>query len=93
MLQWRWWGECFRGAPPQVHNPVKQGLITYSVAIGREKGLSPYIGEGLNLWPAKHVLDAARLYRLPLKKHEAGSRYHAVAEEGVPMREITEVIG
>jgi nucleoside-diphosphate-sugar epimerase len=78
---------------PQVHNPVKQGLITYSVAIAREKGVSPYIGEGLNRWPAVHVLDAARLYRLALEKHEAGSRYHAVAEEGVPMREIAEVIG
>jgi nucleoside-diphosphate-sugar epimerase len=78
---------------PQVHDPVKQGLITYSVAIAREKGLSPYIGEGLNRWPAVHVLDAARLYRLALEKHEAGSRYHAVAEEGVPMRKIAEVIG
>jgi nucleoside-diphosphate-sugar epimerase len=78
---------------PQVHDPVKQGLITYSVAIAREKGVSPYIGEGLNRWPAVHVLDAARLYRLALEKHEAGSRYHAVAEEGVPMREIAEVIG
>ena len=78
---------------PQVHDPVKQGLITYSVAIAREKGVSPYLGEGLNRWPAVHVLDAARLYRLALEKHEAGSRYHAVAEEGVPMREIAEVIG
>ena len=78
---------------PQVHDPVKQGLITYSVAVAREKGVSPYIGEGLNRWPAVHVLDAARLYRLALEKHEAGSRYHAVAEEGVPMREIAEVIG
>ena len=78
---------------PQVHDPVKQGLITYSVAIAREKGVSPYIGAGLNRWPAVHVLDAARLYRLALEKHEAGSRYHAVAEEGVPMRTIAEVIG
>jgi nucleoside-diphosphate-sugar epimerase len=78
---------------PQVHDPVKQGLITYAVAVAREKGVSPYIGEGLNRWPAAHVLDVARLYRLAVEKHEAGSRYHAVAEEGVPMREIAEVIG
>ncbi len=78
---------------PQVHDPVKQGLITYAVAIAREKGVSPYIGEGLNRWPAAHVLDVARLYLLAVEKHEAGSRYHAVAEEGVPMREIAEVIG
>ena len=78
---------------PQVHDPVKQGLITYLVALAREKGVSAYIGEGLNLWSAVHVLDAARLYRLALEKHEAGARYHAVAEEGVPLREIAEVIG
>jgi nucleoside-diphosphate-sugar epimerase len=78
---------------PQVHNPVKQGLVTQLVALAREKGASAYIGEGLNLWSAVHVLDAARLYRLALEKHEAGARYHAVAEEGVPLREIAEVIG
>jgi len=54
---------------------------------------SAYIGEGLNRWPAAHVLDVARLYRLALEKHEAGSRYSAVAEEGVPMRKIAEIIG
>jgi nucleoside-diphosphate-sugar epimerase len=78
---------------PQVHDTVKQGLITYAVALAREKGVSAYIGEGRNRWPAAHVLDVARLYRLALEKHEAGSRYNAVAEEGVSMREITEVIG
>jgi nucleoside-diphosphate-sugar epimerase len=78
---------------PQVHDTVKQGLITYAVSLAREKGVSAYIGEGLNRWPAAHVLDVARLYRLALEKHEAGSRYHAVAEEGVPMREIAEVVG
>jgi nucleoside-diphosphate-sugar epimerase len=82
---------------PQVHDTVKQGLITYAVQVAREKGASAYIGEGLNRWPAAHVLDVARLYRLTLEKHEAkheaGSRYNAVAEEGVPMREIAEVIG
>ena len=78
---------------PQVHDTVKQGLITYVVKVAREKGASAYIGEGLNRWPAAHVLDVARLYRLALEKHEAGSRYNAVAEEGVPMREIAEVVG
>jgi len=78
---------------PQVHDPVKQGLITYAVQLAREKGVSAYIGDGLNLWPAAHVLDVAHLYRLALEKHEAGSRYNAVAEEGVSMREIAEVVG
>jgi nucleoside-diphosphate-sugar epimerase len=82
---------------PQVHDTVKQGLITYAVQVAREKGASAYIGEGLNRWPAAHVLDVARLYRLALEKHEAkreaGSRYNAVAEEGLSMREIAEVIG
>jgi nucleoside-diphosphate-sugar epimerase len=78
---------------PQVHDTVKQGLITYAVQVAREKGASAYIGEGLNRWPAAHVLDVAHLYRLALEKHEAGSRYNAVAEEGISMREIAEVIG
>ena len=78
---------------PQVHDTVKQGLITPAVAIAREKGVSAYVGDGLNRWPAAHVQDVARLYRLALEKQEAGARYHAVAEEGVPVRDIAEVIG
>jgi nucleoside-diphosphate-sugar epimerase len=78
---------------PQVHDPVKQGLITWAVNLAREKRVSAYVGDGLNRWPAVHVLDAARLYRLALEKHEAGSRYHAVAEEGVAVRDIAEVVG
>ena len=82
---------------PQVHDTVKQGLISYAIRIAREKGASAYIGEGLNRWPAARVLDVARLYRLALEKHEArreaGTRYNAVAEEGVSLREIAEVIG
>jgi nucleoside-diphosphate-sugar epimerase len=78
---------------PQVHNTIKQGLVTYKVQLAREKGVSAYIGDGLNRWPAAHVLDVAHLYRLALEKNEAGSRYHAVAEEGVPVRYIAEVIG
>ena len=78
---------------PQVHNTTKQGLVTYAIAVAREKGVSAYVGDGLNRWAAVHVLDAARLYRLALEKQEAGARYHAVAEEGVPVRDIAEAIG
>jgi nucleoside-diphosphate-sugar epimerase len=78
---------------PQVHDTVKQGLLTYAIQMAREKGVSAYVGDGHNRWPAAHVLDVAHLYRLALEKHEASSRYHAVAEEGVSMREIAEVIG
>ena len=78
---------------PQVHNTVKQGLITPLIAISRQRRVSAYIGDGSNRWPAAHVLDVARLYRLALEKQEPGSRYHAVAEEGVPVRTIAEVIG
>jgi nucleoside-diphosphate-sugar epimerase len=78
---------------PQVHNTFKQGLVTYAIELARQKGVSAYVGDGRNRWPAVHVLDAARLYRLALEKLEAGARYHAVAEEGVPMRDIAEVIG
>jgi nucleoside-diphosphate-sugar epimerase len=78
---------------PQVHDTTKQGLVTYLIAVAREKGVSAYVGEGGNRWSAAHVLDVARLYRLALEKHEAGAKYHAVAEEGVAMRDIAEAIG
>src|SRR6202453_945632 len=78
---------------PQVHDTVKQGLVTYLIAIAREKGVSAYVGEGLNRWPAAHLSDVARLYRLCLEKHQAGAKYHAVAEEGVPLRDIAAAIG
>jgi nucleoside-diphosphate-sugar epimerase len=78
---------------PQVHDTVKQGLITYAVAVAREKGVSAYVGDGLNRWPAAHVLDTARLYRLALEKAEAGARYNAVAEEGIAVKDIAEVLG
>jgi nucleoside-diphosphate-sugar epimerase len=78
---------------PQVHNTIKQGLITYAIAVAHEKGVSAYVGDGLNRWAAVHVLDTGRLYRLALEKQEAGARYHAVAEEGVPFRDIAEAIG
>ncbi len=78
---------------PQVHDPVKQGLVTYMIDLAREKGVSAYVGDGLNRWPAVHRLDAANLYRLALEKGSAGSRYNAVGEEGVRLREIAEAIG
>ncbi len=78
---------------PQVHDPLKQGLITYLIDVAREKGVSAYVGDGQNRWPAVHRLDAAHLYRLVLEKGSAGARYHAVDEEGVPLRDIAEVIG
>ena len=78
---------------PQVHDTVKQGLITPAVEVARQKRLSAYVGDGANRWPAAHVADVAKLYRLALDKHEPGARWHAVAEEGISVREIAEVIG
>jgi nucleoside-diphosphate-sugar epimerase len=78
---------------PQVHDTVKQGLVTYAIAMARDKGVCAYVGGGRNRWPAAHVLDTARLYRLAIEKAEPGVKYHAVAEEGVPLRDIAEAIG
>jgi nucleoside-diphosphate-sugar epimerase len=78
---------------PQVHNTEKQGLVTPAIAVAREKGVAAYVGEGLNRWPAVHLLDAAPVYRLALEEGTTRARYHAVAEEGVPAREIAEAIG
>ncbi|WP_244830268.1 SDR family oxidoreductase [Caballeronia sp. TF1N1] len=78
---------------PQVHNPFKQGLITPLVEVARKKGVSAYVGDGQNRWPAGHLSDVARLYRLVVEKGERGARYHAVGEEGVSSREIAESLG
>jgi nucleoside-diphosphate-sugar epimerase len=77
---------------PQVHDQTKQGFATYLLAHAREKGISAYVDEGLNRWPAVHRRDAARLYRLALEKGHAGRHYHAVAEEGVSVLKIAETI-
>lgn len=78
---------------PQVHDTVKQGLVTPAIAIAREKGVFAYIAEGRNRWPAAHVSDVARLYKLALEKAQPGARYHAVAEEGIAMRDIAHTVG
>ena len=78
---------------PQVHDTVKQGLVTPLIAVARAKRVSAYIGDGQNRWPAAHVADVAPLYRLALEKGSAGARYHAVAEEGVPLKDIATAIG
>lgn len=78
---------------PQVHNPFKQGLITPLVEIARERGVSAYVGDGHNRWPAGHLSDVVLLYRLAVEKQARGARYHAVGEEGISSREIAEALG
>ena len=77
---------------PQVHDTVKQGLITPYVDISRAKGVVAYIGDGANRWPAAHVLDVAKLYALVLDQGQMGARYNAVTEEGIAARTIAEVV-
>ena len=78
---------------PQVHDTRKQGLVPYVTAVAREKRVSAYIGDGSNRWPAAHLSDVARLYRLAFEKAELGAIYHAVDEEGVSMKSIAEALG
>ncbi|WP_028228026.1 SDR family oxidoreductase [Paraburkholderia ferrariae] len=78
---------------PQVHNPFKQGLIAPLIEIARQKGVVAYVGEGKNRWPAGHLSDVVRLYRLAVEAAEPGARFHAVGEEGVISRKIAEALG
>lgn len=78
---------------PQVHDPVKQGLISPLIDIARQKGVSPHVGDGGNRWCAAAVEDVARLYVLALERHAPGARWHAVVEEAIPMRAIAEAVG
>jgi nucleoside-diphosphate-sugar epimerase len=79
--------------PPTVHGRGDHGFISVLAGIAHEKGISAFIGDGANRWPAVHRLDAAHLFRLAMESAPAGARLHGVGEEGVALRQIAEVIG
>jgi nucleoside-diphosphate-sugar epimerase len=80
--------------PPIVHSPLDHhGFVHILIGIARQAGVSGYVGDGSNRWPSVHTLDAARAYRLALEGAPAGSRLHAVADEGIPFRDIAAAIG
>ena len=79
--------------PPVVHDRTKQGLVTRMIALARQTGASAYVQGGLNRWPAVHRRDAAQLFRLALERGAPGSKFHAIAEDGIQLRAIAEAIG
>lgn len=78
---------------PSTHGTGDHGFVPHLINLAREKGVSAYIGDGLNRWPGVHRFDAARLYRLALEKGVESGPYHAVDEEGIAFRQIAELIG
>lgn len=78
---------------PQVHDTRRQGLISPLIETARARGVSAYVGEGTNRWPAGHLSDVARLYLLAIERAERGARYHAVGEEGISAKAIAEALG